>query len=260
MKRHVAPAWLISAATTATLLPACTARNFDLTAVRSGAVAAESVTNVRIAAGAGWLRVEGRPGATQIRAIGTAHASSEELLNRIRLTVTRSGNDVVITTDVPEYAQPIGQAAALDLTVEVPIAVTLNVTDAGGETIVRNVGPLTIANNSGGLDIEGVTGNLDIKDGSGELQVTDVRGDVRIVDGSGGIYISRVTGSVSIPTDGSGEIQVADVGGDLTIDSKASGEVAARDVGGNFVVDAKGNGSIKYHGIKGHVSLPSRGK
>lgn len=242
------------------LISACTARRFDITAIRSGMVSAEGVTNIRIATGAGWLRIEGRPGSTQIRATGTAHASSEELLNRIRLSITRSGNDVVITTDVPEYAQPIGQAAALDLTLEVPMGVPLHVTDASGETIIRNVGPLTIADNTGGLDIEGVMGDLNVRDGSGELQVSAVHGDVHIADGSGSIFISHITGSVTIPTDGSGEIQVADVSGDLTIDSKASGEVAARDVGGNFVVDAKGNGSIEYHGIRGRVSLPSRGK
>lgn len=241
-----------------TLVAGCTAHRYDNTAQRSGVAEAAGVTDVKVIAGAGWLRITGRPGATQIRVTGIAHASSEAFLKQILLTVTRSGNVVQISAQVPDEPQSIGEAAALDLTVELPPMLALNITDQSGETIIRNVGPLTIVDNGGGLEIEGVTGDLDVTDGAGELQVSNVRGQVHIRDGSGAIYVSNVHGSVDIPTDGSGEVQVADVTGDLTIGAKQSGEVAVRDVGGNFVVDAKGSGSIEYHGINGHVTVPSR--
>ncbi len=238
------------------LSAACRARRYDITETRTGDADATGVTTATISAGAGWLRIEGNPRATTVRATGIAHASSPAILGRIHLSVTRTGNTIQVTADVPDDAQAIGQAAALDLTIEVPASLALTVRDQSGETIVRNVGPLNIIDEGGGLDIDGVTGDLDIHDGSGELQVADVRGNVRIVDGAGGIYISNVHGSVDIPKDGSGEIQVADVTGSLSIGSKQSGEVAARDVGGNFVVDAKGSGSVEYHGIRGQVTVP----
>lgn len=256
MNRPSAYSWRSTVALLA-LVTACTAHRFDNTAQRSGVAEAAGITGVRVTAGAGWLRITGRPGATQIRVSGIAHASSEAFLKQIQLTITRSGSVIEISALVPDQGESsIGQAAALDLSVEVPATMPLDVTDQSGETIIHNVGPLTIVDNGGGLEIEGVTGDLDVTDGSGELQVSDVRGQVHIRDGSGAIYVSNVHGSVDIPKDGSGEVQIADVTGDLTIGSKQSGEVAARDVGGNFVVDAKGSGSIEYHGINGRVSVP----
>lgn len=255
MSRQVARWWPITVASTA-LLVGCTAHRFDNTAQRSGVAEAAGVTSVRMTAGAGWLRVTGRPGLTQIRVSGIAHASSETFLKQIRLTVTRSGSVVEISAQVPDEPQSIGQAAALDLSVEVPATIALNITDQSGETIIHNVGPLTIVDNGGGLEIEGVTGDLDVTDGAGELQVSDVNGQVYIRDGAGAIYVSNVHGSVHIPKDGSGEIQISDVTGDLTIGAKESGEVSARDVGGNFIVDAQGSGSVEYHGIRGRVSVP----
>lgn len=238
------------------LITACTAHRFDNTAQRSGVAEAAGVTSVRITAGAGWLRVTGRPGLTQIRVSGIAHASSEAFLKQVRFTVTRSGSVVEVSAQVPDEPQSIGPAAELDLSVEVPATMALSVTDQSGETIIHNVGPLTIVDTGGGLEIEGVTGDLDVTDGTGELQVSDVNGQVHIRDGAGAIYVSNVHGSVNIPKDGSGEVQVSDVTGDLTIGAKESGEVSARDVGGDFVVNAKGSGSVEYHGIKGRVSVP----
>ncbi|MGI8507719.1 MAG: hypothetical protein ACR2MQ_00160 [Gemmatimonadaceae bacterium] len=255
MNRQTAQRWRLTVAALA-FLSACTAHRYDNTAQRSGVAEAAGVTSVRVIAGAGWLRVAGRPGITQIHVSGIAHASSEAFLEHVRLTVTRSGSVVEISAQVPDEPQSIGQAAALDLSVEVPSTMALNITDQSGETIIHNVGPLTIVDNGGGLEIEGVTGDLDVTDGAGELQVSDVHGQVYIRDGAGAIYVSNVHGSVNIPKDGSGEIQVSEVTGDLTIGAKESGEVSARDVGGNFVVDAKGSGSVEYHGIKGHVSVP----
>lgn len=250
--RHVA---LLALATTA-----CTAQHFDQTSPRAGVADAAGVTSVRIIAGAGWLRIEGRSGATQVRATGIAHASSQELLRRIQLTVTRAGDVVTVVATVPPDVQSIGQAAALDLTIELPPTLALDVADGSGETIVRNVGALTIANTSGNVEIDGVAGPLDLRDGAGDLQAADIRGDVHVIDGGGAMYISNVHGSVRIPVDGAGEVQVAGVSGDLLIGRKQSGEVSVRDVGGDFIVDASGSGSIQYHGVRGHVSVAGRAR
>lgn len=259
MKAEMLRAWLYTGSAVA-LASGCTTRHYDVTSKRTGTANGAGATEVRIAAGAGWLRIEGRSGLTQLRASGIAHASSRGLLDQIRLTVTRTGSVVSVVATVPTDVEPVGQAAALDLTIDVPAGLALRVVDNSGETVIRDVGPLSIADYNGGLEIEGVTGDLDVEDGSGDLQVSNVHGHVHIVDGPGAIYVAHVDGSVDIPTDGAGEIQISDVTGSLSIGPKQSGEVAASDVGGNFIVDAKGSGSIEYHGIKGHVSVPVRAK
>lgn len=235
----------------------CRLSHLDLTADRSATLSMAGVHTVVVTTGAGWLRIQGHAGFPNLQARGTAHASSDTLLAAIRLTVQRSGDTVFVASTAPLDTGSVAGPAVLDLTLDMPSDVALDVTDASGETIIHDVGPLLLASSgSGGVEIDGVAGALGVVDGPGDLQASNVHGDVYIRDGSGAIYLASVTGSVDIPVDGAGEIQVADVTGSVHIGAKSSGEVAARDIGGDLVVDARGSGSVEYHDVKGRVAIP----
>jgi hypothetical protein len=235
----------------------CTLRHLDLTAERSARVQASGVRAIVVTTGAGWLRIQGHPGYPEVRAVGTAHASSGSLLTSVELTVIRRGDTVFVASTVPRDTGSVAGPAALDLTLDLPGDIPLDVTNGSGETVIRDVGPLRLATvGTGGVEIDGVGGALDVVDGPGDLQASHVRGDVRIRDGDGEIYLSSIAGSVNIPVDGAGEIQVADVTGSVHVGAKSSGEVSARDVGGDLLVDATGSGSVEYHDVKGRVALP----
>lgn len=230
----------------------------DITSDRSSTVPLIGVRVVRVVAGAGWLRIDGHAGFTQMRARGVAHASTAALLEQVKLDVTRAGDTLVVTGSVPADATSVGQPAALDLTIDVPDNMALDVTDQSGETVIRDVGPLRItAGGQGGLSIDGVNGPLDVHDGPGDMEALNVRGDVHVVDGAGNMYITNVHGSVFIPSDGSGEIQLAEVTGDVTVGSKTSGDVSVRNVDGDLSVAASGNGSIEFHDVRGRVRIPN---
>ena len=211
----------------------------DYTAPRDAAVDARGARRLSVQARAGFLRVRGVDGLTEVRVRGTARASRRAALDGIRLVARREGDVVVVRADVPDGWGDDG-VRALDLTLEVPRGIAADVVDGSGELEIRGVGTLDLKDGSGEIRLEDV-GPTRIEDGSGEIDVRDVRGDLRVSDGSGGIEVRGVRGSVIVERDGSGGIDVHDVAGDLTVErGRARG--------------------IDYAGVRGRVTLPSDGR
>jgi hypothetical protein len=232
-------------------------RDLEFSAPREGTANAAGATRIVIEAAAGSLRVNGKSGSREVRATGTAFASTRRLLEEVTLTVERRGGDVVVVVDIPDDdGWDDDMQALLDLTVDVPDDIALRVEDGSGEAEVIGTGALEIVDGSGALRLERIGGALSVVDGSGELEIGKVRGDVRVRDGSGEIEVRDVTGSLTIESDGSGEIDVDGVTGRVHVEADGSGSINARNVGGDFVVDRKGSGGIRYRDVKGEVVIP----
>lgn len=194
--------------------------------------------SVRIDAKAGSLTVEGRTGLARVEARGTACASSQSILDQVRLSTTRQGDAIVVKVDIPDGSLwSSGDQGSLDLTVLVPRMLPVEVNDGSGSASITHVG------------------SLKVQDGSGELTVTDVAGDATIDDGSGSIEVEGVTGNVRL-TDGSGSITVRDVGGSVTVENDGSGGIEVASVKGDFTVEHDGSGGIDHHDIGGQVRVP----
>jgi hypothetical protein len=236
-------------------------RRDEVTAPRAARVNVAGARMARIEARSGSLRVEGRAGLTEIQARGTARASSRGLLEQIRLTAERRGDVAYVIVEIPEQRgdwDDYDEHASLDLVVEVPNTLALDVEDRSGDLEIRGVGPLDLVDHSGEATIENVGGRLRVRDGSGELRIRDVRGDVTLEDGSGGVRLHTIRGSVTVDRDGSGEFEAENVTGSVRIASKGSGSVDVAHVGGDFVVDRKGTGSIEHRDVRGRVEVPDR--
>lgn len=227
---------------------------------RKAAQSAAGVTKVEIVGRAGYLHIEGRPGASEIRADGQACAPIEEELAGIVLKATRSGSTVRIEAIVPEHDSSFWQSSPkLDFDVTLPAGIAVDVVDSSGELTISNVGDLKVDDSSGGIEIRHTTGNVRVRDSSGEIVIEDVRGDVYIPqDSSGSIEITGVTGGVTIDEDSSGSIDIRNVQRNVAIGSDGSGTIDVTDVGGDFTVGSKGSGSIDYDNVRGKVSVPSR--
>ena len=208
-------------------------RSCDVTASRAATLDVGDATRVRVRARAGSLRIEGRPGLGEVRASGTACAGSVDDLERVTLTATRVGTELVIETDTP------GRTGRLDLVVEIPDSL-----------------PLEVRDGSGSVGIYGVA-SVALRDGSGSIDIDRVAGDVRVVDGSGSIDITAVRGTVVIEDDGSGSIDITDVGRDVIIEEDGSGSIAVAEVGGGFIVKRDGSGGVRHRSVRGRVDLPS---
>ena len=209
----------------------------DVTAWRAATLDVGDATRVRVRARAGSLRIEGRPGLGEIRASGTACAGSVVDLERVTLTARRVGTELVIETDTGDGWSD-GRRRGLDLLVEVPDSLPLDVDDT-----------------SGGIEIYGVAA-VELRDGAGSIDIDRVAGDVRVVDGSGSIDIRAVRGTVVIEDDGSGSIDITDVGRDVIIEEDGSGGIAVAEVGGDFIVWQAGSGGVRHRGVRGRVDVP----
>lgn len=226
---------------------------------RSVRVDARGASRIIIEARSGWLRVEGKDGASEVVAEGTARAPREDLLKEIKLTGTREGDVVRIVVEIPDmrhrdWDSSWDSGPALDLTVTVPRTIPVEIEDSSGDLRVTGTGALDIDDNSGGVEIRDVTGAVRVRDGSGSLEIQNVRGDVTIDDGSGEIDVRDVTGSVSL-RDGSGSITAHGVGGSVHVLRDGSGGIRVVDVGGDLIVDGWRKKGLSYSGVKGKIRL-----
>lgn len=235
----------------------------------------DGVRAVRLATGAGALRVTGSANADTLTAQGRACASSRSLLDDVRLTSSMDGDVLVLRTETPRGGFFFGYAH-LDLAVVVPDTLPIEIDDGSGEVAVADVASLRLTDGSGDVRVDRVAGDLILEDGSGDVEVRDVGGRLEVLrdgsgdlslsgvggsvevvrDGSGEIDVTGVGGSVRIGDDGSGEIRVEDVRGEVRIEEDGSGDVDVRGVGGDFVVLRDGSGSVRYAEVAGTVEVP----
>ncbi len=229
----------------------------DHRAPREDTLDAAGVKLIEIDAGAGFLRVEGVKG-SEVKVVGEACASSSSLLEDTQLTVRRSGDRIRVIAEIPESSW--GRSTArLDLDIEVPSGVAVEIDDGSGEIEVRGVASANIDDGSGEIEVSDIAGDLEIEDGSGEIDIEGVGGEVRISDGSGEIEV-RSVGSVLIEEDGSGEIDIEGVDGDVMVRSDGSGSISVRDVEGDFTVRRDGSGGIDHRAVAGRVEIPDDDK
>jgi DUF4097 and DUF4098 domain-containing protein YvlB len=226
---------------------------------RTARVDARGASRIVIVGRAGWLRVNGKEGTTEVLAEGTARAPRRDLMDDIKLTGTREGDVVRVVVTMPEmkhgdWDSSWDSGPALDLTVTVPNNIPVEIEDSSGDLRVMGTAALDVDDNSGGVEISDVSGALRVRDGSGELEIQNVRGDVTIDDGSGEIDVRDVTGSVTV-RDGSGSITARFVGGSVHVERDGSGGIRVVDVGGDLTVERRRKRGVSYSGVKGKIRV-----
>lgn len=207
-------------------------------APRSVTIDAAGARSVRVKAFSGELSIQGIPDLTAVRVTGSACAVEEQWLEGIDVKTERRDGELVI-----EAVAPAGRAwegtGRLDLEIEVPSSMRLDVVDGSGAMEVANTASLRVDDGAGPLSISGIAGDVEVKDGGGDLDIEDVRGHVRIEDGRGDITVRDIGGSVTI-SDRNGDISVKRVGGDFTLSSDTNGSVSHSDVAGRVSVPGEG--------------------
>ncbi len=228
--------------------------DYKFDAPRRAETGADGVTQVKIIARAGSLEVLGQEGLAEVSVDGTAKAAEQEVLDQIELEVTRTGDEVLVKAILPED-QGTWTARGLDLVVEVPAGVEVEIHDSSGSISLSSVAGAVIHDGSGKVVVHDLSGDLTVHDGSGSIEVHNVDGSVVLEDGSGSIDIHGA-GSVEIREDGSGSIEIEDVQGNVEIGVDGSGSIEAGNIGGDFTVHKDGSGSIEARGVRGEVHLP----
>ena len=244
------------------LLPLVTACDLDLTDLDidcnvdrdfSESIAVGSADLVRIIAETGDLRVEGRPGLNQVRVRGSACAEDRNDLDEVELVLQRSGRSIRILGLVPSGSSV---SARLDLVIEVPDYMLLEIDHESGDIAVTDVAGVAIFDDAGDIRLDHITGDVDINDDSGLLRLRDIAGDVYLIDESGEVDIQTVDGGVFVDEDGSGHMLIRDIGDDVFIGEDGSGDITVEDVNGDFTVQIDGSGRITYRNVRGRISVP----
>ena len=103
-------------------------------APRSATVPASSARRIEVIARAGSLRIDGRSRARDVTVRGTARASSRGALEEIKLIAEERNGTIYIEADIPEHHDwnDDDDRQALDLIIEVPADLPLDVEDGSG--------------------------------------------------------------------------------------------------------------------------------
>jgi hypothetical protein len=169
----------------------------------------------------------------------------------------RDGNSVRVFVVTPDELVGFGNVySTLDLRVDVPAGVPVEVTDSSGDMTIDGVRVTRITDSSGDIVALRLPADVEIGDSSGDIRVEDAAGGVTITDSSGDIHV-RGAKDVHIPRDSSGSIDIEQIsGGSVRIYSDSSGDITITRVGHDVAVLADSSGDVRVSDVQGSISIP----
>jgi hypothetical protein len=188
---------------------------------------------------------------------GRACASSQKLLDALRLVQRRDGDRLVISPeDNQDRSFGFGSHYAhLDVDVSLPATLPVEVAVGSGDADVTGLADVSAHVGSGDLDVRDA-GRLDAEVGSGDMKANGIgRLELGAV-GSGDVEAGNIRGDVRIGTIGSGDVDLSRVGGSVEARSIGSGDLSVATVSGDLRVRHVGSGDVDHSGVKGHVDIP----
>ena len=221
-----------------------------------------SSDSLSIIAAAGDLDITGLAGTQEAVIHGRVCASKEDWLKAANI-MTQSGSQALISADLPDinggWSLTGNSYISMDLRIQVPQDLILEVKDSSGDMFLKDVSVATISDSSGDLEIDSGRHAVSIRDSSGDIDIDRSMADVTIEsDSSGDIYVSDIQGSLLVVRDSSGDIEARHIDGDVTVERDSSGGISARDVTGDFSVLRDGSGSITSNNVQGTVNIPEK--
>ncbi len=216
--------------------------------------------SLAISAAAGDLRIVGVSGSDEVKISGKICVSREDWLDEASLETT-SGDQAEISVVLPDLGSSWSLwrdlYAYMDLELEVPDGLALQLQDSSGDMEVEGIYSLSVKDSSGDIDIRNVAGLVEIRDSSGDIEVRGLHGDFTIIsDSSGDIHGSDIDGNVRVMVDSSGEIWFTEVRKDFVVERDSSGDIVAENIGGDFTVLRDSSGDIRSRDINGETTIP----
>lgn len=213
-----------------------------------------------VLAAAGDLEIHGRSGSDMAIATGRVCASKPEWLDEAKIE-TEEGREAMIAVSLPDVDSGWNitgnRYVYMDLHIEAPDDIALDIKDSSGDMEVVSTGPVTIKDSSGDIDLEDIQGDVVLNDSSGDIDLLDINGNVTVIqDSSGDMYGRDILGTVLVERDSSGDIRFQDVRDDFVVERDSSGDIVARSVGGDFRVHRDSSGDISHRNVSGTVDIP----
>lgn len=221
-----------------------------------------SSNTLAIKAAAGDLEIIGVSGSGQAVIHGRVCASKESWMEQSDITTT-PGNNAAIDINLPDsdsgWSAFGNKYVRMDVTIEVPEDLTLDVKDSSGDMMLKNIAAVEIKDSSGDIEVEKARGSITISDSSGDIEIDQANGDLIIEsDSSGDIDANDIIGTVLVKSDSSGDIEVSHVSDNVVVERDSSGDIHANDVGGDFRVLKDGSGGISSSDVAGEIDIPAK--
>jgi DUF4097 and DUF4098 domain-containing protein YvlB len=223
----------------------------------------EGSEQLAVTAVAGDLKITGHSGTEEGRVHGKVCASEKEWLEQAEI-LAEGGRNASVTASLPDVDggwNLIGNRYVyMDLEIEVPDHIALDVRDSSGDIEIKGTGAVTLQDSSGDIDIEDVNGDVVLEDSSGDIDLLAIAGEVTVhQDSSGDIDGRSIEGSVRVEKDSSGDIRFERVRDDFVVERDASGDIVAETIGGDFRVLQDGSGEVRSKDVSGAVEIPDQG-
>ena len=196
-------------------------------------------------------------------------ASSQEALNRRKITVEADGNRLRIrgeTTEHSFFAKLFGARASESVTLKLPRDVSLVAKGVNGAVVVGEI--------SGPIEITGINGKVNVANAAGSAALKGINGSVTVGLKSvalNGIDLSGINGNIELqlPADLNADFEAHGMNGrvisdfpNVTIDKTRHGNYSARIGSGGADISAKGiNGNIRLipAGDSARAATPAAG-
>lgn len=189
-------------------------------------------------------------------------ASSQEALNRRKVTVEADGNKLRIhgeTTEHSFFAKLFGSRASENVTLKLPREVSLFAKGVNGALVVGEI--------TGAIEISGINGKVQVANAGGSATLKGINGNVlvglkNVV--SSGIELRGINGNIDLqlPADLNADFEAHGMNGrviaefpNVSIDRSKRGNYSARIGSGGAEINAKGiNGNIRLTPAAGSTS------
>jgi hypothetical protein len=252
--------WKLLAATLLLVSPLAHADQCKFQAPRNAALDLTGVHTLVIDLGHHTLHLNGTAtNAAQFH--GRACASSQDRLGALQLTQRREGDRLILTAENDSSSWTINffgasNYAYLDLQVDVPVSLAVELNVGSGDAHVANVAQLAASVGSGDLQVNGVRNRFDAQVHSGDIKANDV-GETHVASiGSGDFTVNRVRGDIWIGSIGSGDADLRAIGGNVDVKSIGSGDLRVNGVAHDLHVARLGSGEVSHDSVIGRVDIP----
>ncbi len=169
-------------------------------------------------------------------------------LEALRVEVTPSEDGYHVRTQAPEDMEALGCSDyRIDLRIECPETLALNISALDGNTVVRNMkAPLTIQQTAGNIEIQDVRDTAVLSNKAGNVTAIACKGPIEVKAEQGAVTLKRITEAIqstclngrTVVEAAKGPVRIENKGGDVRV-------LALQGIGGEYDIRVeKGNLSM----------------
>ena len=214
--------------------------------IRRGFHVAEGGT-LRLEAGVGKITIVTGGTGVAVEIVRDARGTyAEDLMRNHRIEFEQRGNDVIITSDLPDrdrrFSHDRSSRYDVEWNIRIPARYNVDASTSGGSIQLADIGGTVDVRTSGGSIRTGrLAGASTLRTSGGSIRIASAQADVVARTSGGSIHVGETAGKVEARTSG-GSIEIAG----------AAGDVVARTSGGGIRIEDV-RGSVEAHTSGGSI-------